>query len=299
MNENVKNHIKRSPAEIIFSVFNYTFIAALMFVMIYPLWYVLMASFSDAVELSSFSGFLFKPLGFSTDAYRLMMKNPMILRGYGNTLFVLVTGLVVNMIMTCLGAYFTSRKDVMFCRSITLLIIFTMYFSGGMIPFYMTVKELGLENSLFSLVIPGAVNTFNLIVLRTAFASVPPALEESARLDGAGHWRIMVQIVLPLCKASLSVVALYYAVQHWNAWFNAMLFLKDRELFPLQLVLREILIQNDTSSMTQMVDAGNSSFIGETVKYAVIIVSVVPILCVYPFIQKYFEKGVMIGAVKG
>ncbi len=299
MNENVKNHIKRSPAEIIFSVFNYTFIAALMFVMIYPLWYVLMASFSDAVELSSFSGFLFKPLGFSTDAYRLMMKNPMILRGYGNTLFVLATGLAVNMVMTCLGAYFTSRRDVMFCRSITLLIIFTMYFSGGMIPFYMTVKELGLENSLFSLVIPGAVNTFNLIVLRTAFASVPPALEESARLDGAGHWRIMVQIVLPLCKASLSVVALYYAVQHWNAWFNAMLFLKDRELFPLQLVLREILIQNDTSSMTQMVDAGNSSFIGETVKYAVIIVSVLPILCIYPFIQKYFEKGVMIGAVKG
>lgn len=299
MNENAKNHIKRSPAEIIFSVFNYTFIAALMFVMIYPLWYVLMASFSDAVELSSFSGFLFKPLGFSTDAYRLMMKNPMILRGYGNTLFVLATGLAVNMVMTCLGAYFTSRRDVMFCRSITLLIIFTMYFSGGMIPFYMTVKELGLENSLFSLVIPGAVNTFNLIVLRTAFASVPPALEESARLDGAGHWRIMVQIVLPLSKASLSVVALYYAVQHWNAWFNAMLFLKDRELFPLQLVLREILIQNDTSSMTQMVDAGNSSFIGETVKYAVIIVSVLPILCIYPFIQKYFEKGVMIGAVKG
>lgn len=299
MNENAKKHIKRSPAEIIFSVFNYTFIAALMFVMIYPLWYVLMASFSDAVELSSFSGFLFKPLGFSTDAYRLMMKNPMILRGYGNTLFVLVTGLAVNMVMTCLGAYFTSRRDVMFCRSITLLIIFTMYFSGGMIPFYMTVKELGLENSLFSLVLPGAVNTFNLIVLRTAFASVPPALEESARLDGAGHWRIMVQIVLPLCKASLSVVALYYAVQHWNAWFNAMLFLKDRELFPLQLVLREILIQNDTSSMTQMVDAGNSSFIGETVKYAVIIVSVLPILCIYPFIQKYFEKGVMIGAVKG
>ena len=299
MNKNINNHIKTSPAEIIFSVFNYTFIAALMFVMIYPLWYVLMASFSDAIELSSFSGFLFKPLKFSTAAYRLMMKNPMILRGYGNTLFVLVVGLAINMVMTCMGAYFTSRKDVMFCRTITLLIIFTMYFSGGMIPFYMTVKGLGLENSLFSLIIPGAVNTFNLIVLRTAFASIPPALEESARLDGAGHWRIMAQIVIPLSKASLSVIALYYAVQHWNAWFNAMLFLKDRELFPLQLVLREILIQNDTSSMTQMVDAGNSSFIGETVKYAVIIVSVVPILCIYPFIQKYFEKGVMIGAVKG
>lgn len=148
MNENINNHIKTSPAEIIFSVFNYTFIAALMFVMIYPLWYVLMASFSDAIELSSFSGFLFKPLKFSTAAYRLMMKNPMILRGYGNTLFVLVVGLAINMVMTCIGAYFTSRKDVMFCRTITLLIIFTMYFSGGMIPFYMTVKGLGLGKQL-------------------------------------------------------------------------------------------------------------------------------------------------------
>jgi len=150
-----------------------------------------------------------------------------------------------------------------------------------------------------SLIIPGAVSTFNLIILRTSFASVPEALEESARLDGASHWRIMLQIILPLSKASLSVIALYYAVQHWNAWFNAMLFLDRRELFPLQLVLREILIQNDTSSMTQMIEIGDSSFIGETIKYAVIIVSVVPILCIYPFIQKYFEKGVMIGAVKG
>lgn len=297
MNKN--NIIKRSVSEKIFSLFNYAFMVVLMIVMIYPLWYVLAASFSDARELSAFNGVLLKPLGFSTDAYKLMMKNPMILKGYANTLFVLVTGLAVNMVMTSMGAYFTSRKNVMFGRPITLMIIFTMYFSGGMIPFYMTVKDLGLENSLLSLVLPGAITTFNLIVLRTAFASIPEALEESARLDGAGHWRIMVQIVIPLSKASLSVVALYYAVQHWNAWFNAMLFLNERELFPLQLVLREILIQNDTSSMTQMVSAGDSSFIGETVKYAVIIVSVVPILCIYPFIQKYFEKGVMIGAVKG
>lgn len=293
------NVIKKSLAEKIFTVFNYVFMAGLMFVMIYPLWYVLMASFSDARELSAFTGFLYKPQGFSLEAYRLMTKNPMILIGYKNTLFILVAGLVVNMIMTCLGAYFTSRKNVMFCKTITLLMVFTMYFSGGMIPFYMTVKSFGLENSLWSLILPGAVATFNLIVLRTAFASVPESLIESARLDGAGHWRTMVQIVVPLSKASLSVVALYYAVQHWNAWFNAMLFLNDKELYPLQLVLREILIQNDTSSMTQMVTAGDSSFIGETVKYAVIIVSVVPILCIYPFIQKYFEKGVMIGAVKG
>lgn len=299
MKNKSKSLIKRTPAEKIFSVFNYIFMVAIMIVMVYPLWHVLVASFSDAVELSGHSGLLFKPLGFSTDAYRLMIKNPMILKGYGNTLFLVVAGLAVNMTLTCLGAYFLSRKNVLLNKPITIMIIFTMYFSGGMIPTYMTVMELGLKNNLLSLILPGAVNTFNLIILRTSFASIPDALEESARLDGASHWRIMLQIVLPLSKASLSVIALYYAVQHWNSWFNAMLYLDDRELFPLQLVLREILIQNDTSSMTQMVDVGDSSFIGETIKYAVIIVSVVPILCIYPFIQKYFEKGVMIGAVKG
>ena len=299
MRKQPKNLIKVSTAEKCFSVFNYIFMTALMFIMIYPLWYVLVASVSNAIDLSGHQGLLFKPLNFTMDAYRLMMKNPMILKGYRNTLFILIVGLVVNMTLTCMGAYFMSRKNVLFNKPITLMIIFTMYFTGGMIPFYMTVMDLGLKNNLLSLIIPGAVSTFNLIILRTAFASVPEALEESARLDGASHWRIMLQIVLPLSKASLSVIALYYAVQHWNAWFNAMLFLDNRELFPLQLVLREILIQNDTSSMTQMIEIGDSSFIGETIKYAVIIVSVIPILCIYPFIQKYFEKGVMIGAVKG
>lgn len=296
---NNKTAIKRSVGEKTFSVFNYIFMICIMFIMLYPLWYVLVASFSDAVKLSGYSGMLYKPIGFTFDAYKLMFKNPMILRGYGNTLFVLIVGLVFNMLLTSMGAYFMSRKNVLFNKPITLMIIFTMYFTGGMIPFYLTVIELGLKNSLFSIILPGAVSTFNLIILRTSFASVPEALEESARLDGASHWRIMTQIILPLSKASLSVIALYYAVQHWNAWFNAMLFLDRKELFPLQLVLREILITNDTSSMTQMVDVGDSSFIGETIKYAVIVVSVVPILCIYPFIQKYFEKGVMIGAVKG
>jgi putative aldouronate transport system permease protein len=225
--------------------------------------------------------------------------DPMIGKGYLNTGVILVFGLSVNMILTSIGAYFMSRKNVMFNRTITLMIIFTMYFSGGLIPFYMTVKELGMENSLWALIIPSSINTFNLIILRTAFASIPDSLEESARLEGAGHVSILFKIVIPLSKATMSVIALYYAVFHWNSWFNAMIFLTNRQLFPLQLILQEILIQNDTSSMTQMVNAGDSSFIGETVKYAVIIVSAAPILCVYPFIQKYFVQGVMIGAVKG
>lgn len=291
--------IKTTAGEKIFLVVNYIFMILFMFIMLYPMYYVLIASFSDSIALSAHEGLLLKPLGFTLEAYKLMSKNPMILKGYGNTLFVLVVSLVINMTLTCIGAYFMSRKNVLFNRPITLMIIFTMYFSGGLIPFYMTVKQLGMENSLMSLIIPSAVNTFNLIVMRTSFASIPDSLEEAAMLDGAGHITILTRIVVPLSKATFAVIALYYAVFHWNAWFNAMLFLSDHSKFPLQLILQEILIQNDTSSMTQMVSVGDSSFIGETIKYAVIIVSVVPILCVYPFVQKYFEKGVMIGAVKG
>lgn len=295
------NKIKLSRGEQAFNVSNIVFMIAMTFVMIYPMWHVLCASFSDARQLSAHTGVLLWPDGYSFSAYKLMMNNPMILKSYGNTLFVLVFGLLVNMIMTCLAAYVLSRKNVMFNKVITVFIIFTMYFNGGLIPSYLTVKDLGLMDSLWSLILPTAVSTYNLIVLRAGFAAVPDSLEEAAKIDGASSFRILWQVILPLSKATVAVICLYYAVAHWNSWFNAMLYLNERELFPLQLILREILIQNDTSSMVTAMDvgAGDSSFVSETVKYAVIIVSVVPILCVYPFIQKYFAKGVMVGAVKG
>ena len=295
------NKIKTTTGEKIFNVFNIAFMIAMMFVMFYPMWHVLCASFSDARLLSAHTGILIWPDGYSVTAYKLMMKNPMILKGYGNTLFILVFGLLINMLMTCLAAYVLSRKNVMLNRPITIFIVFTMYFSGGLIPTYLNIKDLQLLDTLWAVIIPGAISTYNMIVLRTGFASVPESLEESAKIDGASAMRILWQIILPLSKATVAVICLYYAVAHWTSWFNAMLYLNDRELFPLQLILREILIQNDTSSMVTAMDvgAGDSSFVSETVKYAVIIVSVVPILCVYPFIQKYFTKGVMVGAVKG
>ncbi len=293
--------IKTSKGEQVFQVFNILFMLGLIVVMFYPMWHVLCASFSDAKQLSSHTGLLLLPDGFSLTAYKLMMKNPMIVKGYMNTLTILVCGLVLNMIMTSIAAYVLSRKNVKLNRYFNVFIIFTMYFSGGLIPTYLNIMELGLENSLAAVFIPGAISTYNMIVLRTGFASVPTSLEESAKLDGASHLRILISIILPLCKASFSVIILYYAVAHWNAWFNAMLYLTDRTKYPLQLILREILIMNDTTSMVTATDvgAGDSSFVSETVKYAVIIVSTVPILCIYPFIQKYFEKGVMVGAVKG
>lgn len=297
----MKNKIKRSPGENIFNVINVSLIVLMMVIMIYPMWHVLCSSFSNPRALASHTGVLLKPEGFSVMAYKLMMKNPMILRGYLNTFIILVFGLAINMIMTCLAAYILSRRNLMLKKPLTIIIIFTMYFSGGLIPTYLNIMELGLEDSFLAIILPGAVSTYNMIVMRTGFASVPESLEEAAKIDGASAFKILWQIILPLSKATVAVVCLYYAVSHWNAWFNAMLYLQDRNKFPLQLVLREILIQNDTSSMVTAMDvsAGDSSFLSETVKYAVIIVSVVPILCIYPFIQKYFTKGVMVGAVKG
>ncbi len=298
-----KNKIKISTGEKIFGVFNICFMIAMMFIMFYPMWHVVCASFSNPRLLAAHEGVLFIPKGWSLIAYDLMLENPMILKGYGNTFFILFFGLLVNMVMTCLAAYVLSRRNVMLNKPITMMIVFTMYFSGGLIPTYLNIMQLGLLDSLWSLILPGAISTYNMIVLRTGFASVPESLEESAKIDGASSLRILWQIIIPLSKATIAVICLYYAVGHWNAWFNAMLYLSDRQKFPLQLILREILINNDTTSMvgegSLQGGAGEASFVSETVKYAVIIVSTVPILCVYPFIQKYFTKGVMVGAVKG
>ena len=293
------NKIKKSAGDRAFDAFNIVLQTLVAVVMIYPMLYVLFASLSDPVEFVSHKGVLWHCIVFTFCSYKSAFQNPMLLKGYSNTLFVLIFGVAVNIIMTICGAYFLSRKNVKYQKIISIYIIITMFLNGGMIPFYFVVKSVGLENSLWSLILPTAVNTFNLMILRVAFASVPDSLEESAKLDGANHLTIMLKIVLPVSKASIAVIILYYAVANWNAWFNAMLFLIDRPKYPLQLVLREILINNDTSAMTGGADVGELEFVGETIKYAIIIISTLPILCLYPFIQKYFTKGVMIGAVKG
>ena len=181
---------------------------------------------------------------------------------------------------------------------IMVLMLFTMYFSGGLIPSYITIKSLGLYNSLLALILPGAISTYNLIIMRTSFQGIPSGLEEAAYLDGAGHLSIIWNVILPLSKAIIAVMVLYYGVAHWNSWFGASIYLNDRNKYPLQLILREILLQNDVSNMAG--GSGSDEYsIAESIKYAVIIVATAPILCIYPFLQKYFVKGVMIGALKG
>lgn len=290
--------VKRSRGERVFSVFNYIFLSIVVIICFYPVWYVFVASFSDSNLLTQHMGLLVKPLGFSTDAYKKVFQNPMILKGYCNTLFILVVGVILDLVMTSLGAYFLSRKRVMFKMPVMMLIIFTMFFSGGMIPFYLNLKDLKLTNTLWGLIIPFMINTYNLVILRTSFESIPESLIEAAQIDGAGHITILRQIVLPLSKAILAVMVLYYGVSIWNSWFWASAIIRTREMYPLQVILREILMQNDVSSMTTGASAADQEAIGMTIKYATIMVATIPILCVYPFLQKHFAKGTMVGAVK-
>jgi len=282
-----------------FDVFIYAVLLALVAVTLYPLLYVLFASFSDAGKLIVHQGFLWRPLGFNLEAYESVMRNPGILIGYRNTMFIVVAGLAVNLVMTALGAYVLSRKQVLWNNAFMFVIVFTMFFSGGLIPMYLVVKGVGLLDSLWSTIIPFAINTFNLIIMRTAFMGIPDSLEESAKIDGANHFTILVRIILPLSMPVIAVMILYYAVDKWNGWFYASVFIRSRELFPLQLVLREILIANATDSLSAGADAADRYQIGETIKYATIMVATVPILCVYPFVQRFFVKGVMVGSLKG
>jgi putative aldouronate transport system permease protein len=274
-------------------------LVVLVLLTLYPLVYVAFASISDASQLITHKGLLYKPLGFSIEAYKSVFKNPGILTGYRNTLFILVMGVTLNLFMTSLGAYVLSRKNVMWNKAFIFIIVFTMFFNGGLIPLYLTVKGVGLIDSLWAPIIPFAISTFNLIIMRTAFMSVPDSLEESAKIDGANHFTILFKIILPLSMPVIAVMILYYAVEKWNGWFYSSVFIKDRELFPLQLILREILIANQTDSMAAGAGAADQFQLSETIKYATIMVATVPILCVYPFVQKYFVKGVMVGALKG
>ncbi len=295
-NEGIK--VKRSRGERIFTVFNYAFMTAVIILCIYPVWYVAMASFSDSNLLTQHTGPLLWPEGFNLSAYTKVFKNPMIVRGYLNTLFLLLVGVPLNIIMTALGAYFLSRKRVLFQKPIMIAIMFTMFFSGGMIPFYLNLKDLHLTNTLWGLIIPFMINTYNMVIMKTAFQSIPDSLIEAAQIDGASHWKILFSIVLPLSKAIIAVMVLYYGVSTWNSWFWASAILRERQLYPLQVILREILLSNDVSSMSAGAAATDAESIAMSIKYATIMVATIPILCIYPFLQKYFTKGTMVGAVK-
>ncbi len=290
--------IRRPLTERIFSLVNGLLLILICFICLYPMWYVAMASLSDSALLTQHVGPLFAPLGFSFNAYSKVFDNPMIGSGYLNTLIILLVGVTGDIVMSALGAYFLSRKKVLFKKPIMLMIVLTMFFSGGMIPFYLNLRDLHLTNSLAGLIIPFLINTYNMIIMRTSFESIPDSLIEAAQIDGASHIRILFRVVLPLSKAIIAVMVLYYGVSIWNSWFWAAAILRDRQMLPLQVILREILLSNDVTSMNAGASASDAESIAMSIKYATIMVATVPILCVYPFLQKYFTKGALVGAVK-
>jgi len=291
---------KRRISERLFDGFNVIFMLFLVLVCIYPLYYVVCASFSEPQYLMTHLGALIVPRGFTLKGYELVFKNPNVISGYRNTIIYMVLGTTINIFMTSLGAFVLSRKNAMLVKPLMVMVVITMYFSGGLIPSYLLIQNLNMYNTIWAMVVPGAISTYNMIVMRTAFMSVPSSLEESARIDGASEFTVLFRIILPLSKATIATMILFYGVGHWNSWFSASIYLKDNDKFPLQLILRQILIQNDTQSMVNAGSVGTTSvsIYQSLIKYCTIIVGTVPILCIYPFLQKYFAKGVMVGSLK-
>ena len=291
----------RSRGDKLFDFFVYFTLVIVMFIILYPLYFVVIASLSDPMQVIT-GKVLWKPISFNTESYRLVFKDSRVLTGYRNTILYTAAGTLLNVLMSIAAAYPMSRRNLK-GKSIGLgMMLFTMFFSGGMIPTYITISDLGLLNTFWVMILPNAISVYNVMIMRTYFStSIPYELEEAAMIDGASPMKILVSVVLPLSKSILAVMVLFYAVSHWNSYFNALLYLSDDERFPLQLILRAILIQSQASeeSFSGIGNTYNRMLLSETMKYALIIVSSVPVLILYPFLQKYFVKGVMIGSVKG
>jgi len=295
---------RKPKSDRVFEIVNVIFLFLILLVVLYPLVYIVSASISDPVYVNQGKMWLF-PRGITFEGYQRVFQNPEIWTGYRNTMLYTVAGTAINLLFTIPGAYALSRKDLKGRGVMMGLIVFTMFFGGGLIPTFLLVSWLGMLNTVWALLIPNAVAVYNLIICRTFFqTNIPKELQESAEIDGCSNTVLFVKIVLPLSAPIIAVMALYYGVTHWNSYFNAIIYLKDRSLYPLQLILREILVQNqmnDTMLMTgdDMEAMAKQARIADIIKYAVMIVSSLPIIVIYPFMQRYFMKGVLIGSIKG
>lgn len=268
-----------------------------MIITLYPFLFVFSMSISDPKYVLDQSVWLF-PKGFSVESYKRVFENPDIWTSYYNTIFYTAIGTALNVMLTIFGAYPLSRKNFFARKQLMIFIVFTMFFSGGLIPLFILIKDLGLYNTRWAMIIPGVISAFLLIVARTFFQSIPESLDESAKIDGANDIMILFKIIMPLSKPIIAVLALFYAVGHWNSYFSAMIYLPDANLQPLQLYLVKILIQNQDKLSEGMTDELDRALFTLQLKYSIIIVAVLPILLVYPFLQKYFAKGVMLGSLK-
>lgn len=298
--------IKDTRADKIFLIFVYVFLAISLLIVLYPLIYIVSASISNPHLVNSGEMWLL-PKGITFEGYRTLLGNSSIWRGYLNTIYYTVLGTSINLLVTLPCAYALSREDFYGRRAFTNFMLVTMFLSGGLIPSYLLIRSLGMLNTVWALVIPGAVSVYNVVVTRTFFQStIPREMEEAAIVDGCSDFRLFMQIVLPLSTPIIAVMALFYGVGHWNSFFNALIYLSDRSMYPLQMILREILILQDmssntfsnvTSEMANMLYSKQQ--LAQVIKYGVMIVSSLPVIIVYPFLQKYFVKGMMVGSIKG
>ncbi|UKS28388.1 carbohydrate ABC transporter permease [Paenibacillus sp. HWE-109] len=293
--------IKESADDRLFTIVNYIILFIFTITILYPLVYIVSASFSSSTAVISGRVWLY-PVEPTLAGYEAVFKHRLIMSSFLNSVFYTVVGTTINVLFTLIAAYPMSRKDFMPRNSIMALFVFTMMFSGGLIPSYLVVKELGMIDTRWSLIIPGALAVMNMIIARTYFqTTIPDELLEAAQMDGCSDFTFVRKIVLPLSGPIIAVISLFYAVGHWNQYFNALLYLKHQELYPIQLVLRDILVQNevDASMITDVADQAARDGLRELLKFSLIVVSTLPVLIIYPFIQRHFVKGMMIGSLKG
>ncbi|MFC4969630.1 carbohydrate ABC transporter permease [Paenibacillus sp. GCM10023248] len=290
---------KRKSDEKIFDAVVNILAVLIVVAVLYPLIFIVSASFSDPALVLSGEVVLL-PKQITLDAYRNVFENEQIWNGYGNTIIYTLVGTLINLLMTTLAAYPLSRPDLPGRGIIMFFVTLTMFFSGGLIPSYLLVKNLGMVDTMWALVIPGAIATYNLIVMRTYFqTSIPWEIQEAAHIDGCSNWKLLTHVILPLSKPILAVMILFYAVGHWNSYFNALIYIRSKDLYPLQLVLREVLMVNSADAADSNVGLESKVLLAESIKYVVIIISSLPVLVMYPFVQRHFVKGVMIGSLKG
>lgn len=298
-----RNKIRSTRADRAFDIVNYLFLGIVGLVTLYPLYFVLIASISEPDAVNSGQVILY-PIGFSLEGYQRLFEDMRIWVGYRNTIFYTVAGTALNLVITLITAYPLSRRDLAGKKFFLFFFLFTMFFNGGLIPTYLQVSSLGLYNTPLVLIILGAISVYNMIIAKSFFENtISTDLQEAAEIDGCGSFRFFLSIALPLSKALIGVLVVYYAIGHWNEYFNALIYVSNKELQPLQMVLREILIQNSTIEMamdeSMLEEMLRRERYANLIKYGIIVVASVPMLCVYPFVQKYFAKGVMLGSTKG
>lgn len=297
------NNITRTKSDKIFDTFNVIFFMIIVLLIIYPLYFMIIASFSDPGLVNTGNVWLW-PKNVTFEGYRVIFQNDQIWTGYKNSIIYTVVGTTINVILTIAGGYALSRKDLIGRNYMMFFITFTMFFSGGLIPTYLLVRDLGLVNTMWALIIPGAVSAYNLIIVKTFFeANIPDELLEAGIMDGCSNMTFFLKIAIPLSKPIIAVMILFHAVGHWNQYFAALIYIRDASLYPLQLVLREILIVEQSRDLSEVgaaiLDDTGRANIASLIQYGVIIVASVPMLVLYPFVQKHFVKGVMIGSIKG